>query len=67
MDVVYFQPEDDHETRIAESETFWKQLQVQTWVENNSSFQFSTLNRGGWKLGENGGVSSHTEQLQEKI
>ena len=33
-DVVYFQPEDNHETRIAESEKVCNKLQAQTRFEN---------------------------------
>ena len=51
-DGVYFQPEDNHETKIAESENVLKKLQVQTWVENHFSFKFSTLKRGVWNVKE---------------
>ena len=45
----------------------FKKLQVQTRVENYFSFNFYVEQRGLKCQGKNGGVSSHTWQLQEKI
>ena len=45
----------------------FKKLQVQTRVENYFSFNFYVEQRGLKCQGKNGGVSSLTWQLQEKI
>ena len=45
----------------------FKKLQVQTRVENDFSFLFLRETEEVETLGKNGGASSHTWQLQEKI
>ena len=65
---MYFQLEDNHDTTIAKKlHLRFKKLQVQTRVENYFSFNFYAEQRGLKCQGKNGGVSIHTQQLQEKI
>ena len=52
-----------HETREAKAKKFSKITQVQTRVE----ITFFSIFKEVETLGKNGGVSSHTWQLQEKI
>ena len=63
---MYFEPEDNHETRIAKRERV-KKWQVEHELKMTFLFHFLRVSGKVKTLEKWGGVSSHTWQLQAKI
>ena len=69
-DVVYFQPEDNYETwnKSGQKRKIFKKLHRLKHKLKMTFFKFSTLNRGGWNIGEKQwGKQSYLANSREDI
>ena len=66
-DVVYFQSEDNCKRKLAKKEKVKQSNRFKQELKMIFLFNFLRLSEVVETLGKNGGASSHTRQLQEKI